>query len=43
LVQNQESQERGRSGALEALDFWTEARAYPRTDIPPDGHYRAFA
>src|SRR6266571_2926355 len=35
--------ERGRSGALEALDFWTRARAYPDADIPPDKYYKAYA
>ena len=25
------------SGALEALNFLTRARAYPNDDIPPDG------
>jgi hypothetical protein len=28
--------EEGRSGALEALDFWTNSRAYPGKDIPKD-------
>jgi photosystem II stability/assembly factor-like uncharacterized protein len=32
----------GRSGALEALDFWTRARAYPNTDIPADKYFRAY-
>lgn len=31
-----------RSGALEALDFWSVARAYPDADIPADRYYRAF-
>jgi len=31
-----------RSGALEALEFWTRARAFPNADIPPDGYYRAY-
>ncbi|MBI3363596.1 MAG: T9SS type A sorting domain-containing protein [Ignavibacteriae bacterium] len=31
------------SGAREALDFWTRARAYPNNDIPPDKYYKAFA
>ena len=30
------------SGALEALNFWTRARAYPNEDIPPDAYYNAF-
>jgi hypothetical protein len=32
----------GRSGAMEALDFWAGARAYPRGDISPDAHFRAY-
>ncbi|MDI6766393.1 MAG: T9SS type A sorting domain-containing protein [Bacteroidota bacterium] len=32
----------GRSGALEALDFWTQSRAYPDNDIPPDKYFKAF-
>ncbi len=31
-----------RSGAMEALDFWTQARAYPYPDIAPDKHYNAY-
>jgi hypothetical protein len=31
-----------RSGAMEALEFWSGARAYPAADIPPDKYYRAF-
>ena len=34
--------ERGRSEALEALDFWTRSRAYPDIDIPPNKYYRAY-
>ncbi len=30
-----------KSGALEALEFWTAARAYPNADIPPDRYYQA--
>ncbi len=30
------------SGALQALQFWTERRAYPNDDILPDAYYRAF-
>ncbi len=30
------------SGALEALTFWTKARAYPGTDIPAEEHYRQY-
>lgn len=32
----------GRSGALEALEFWTRSRAYPENDIPQDKYFRAF-
>lgn len=36
-------QEKGsRSGAREALDFWTSARAYPDNDIPTDRFMRAY-
>ena len=34
--------ETGRSGALEALDFWTRARAYPDRDISPSKFYKAY-
>src|SRR2546422_1496911 len=30
------------SGALEALEFWTRARAYPDADIAPAKFYRAY-
>ena len=30
------------SDAMEALELWTQARAYPYSDIPPDAHYRAY-
>lgn len=30
------------SGALEAMQFWTERRAYPNDDIPSDVYYREF-
>ncbi|MGB2960606.1 MAG: T9SS type A sorting domain-containing protein [Bacteroidota bacterium] len=29
----------GRSGALEALEFWSASRAYPEMDIPPDRYF----
>lgn len=32
----------GRSGAMEALEFWSGARAYPHGDLSPDAHFRAF-
>jgi len=31
-----------RSGAMEAMEFWTASRAYPGVDIPPDRQYRAY-
>ncbi|MBI4811471.1 MAG: hypothetical protein HY800_08570, partial [Ignavibacteriales bacterium] len=37
-----EKQVKTRSGALEALDFWTQARAYPDMDIPADKYYKAY-
>src|SRR5262245_6443966 len=36
------TEESSRSGALEALEFWTASRAYPASDISPDKYYRAF-
>ncbi len=39
---NTKKNETARSGALEALEFWTLARAYPEKDIPPDKYYRAY-
>ena len=33
---------RERSGALEALDFWTNSRAYPDADIPAAAYYAAY-
>lgn len=30
------------SGALQAMQFWTERRAYPNDDILPDAYYRAY-
>jgi hypothetical protein len=32
----------GRSGALQALEFWTDARAFPKADIPDEKYYLAF-
>ncbi len=32
----------GRSGAMESMEFWAGARAYPENDIPPDKFYRAY-
>lgn len=33
----------GTTGAMQALDFWTRARAYPKNDIPPGKFTRAIA
>jgi photosystem II stability/assembly factor-like uncharacterized protein len=30
------------SDAMQALELWTQSRAYPFADISPDAHYRAF-
>ncbi|MCX7610149.1 MAG: T9SS type A sorting domain-containing protein [Ignavibacterium sp.] len=30
------------SGALQAMQFWTERRAYPNDDIIPDAYFRAY-
>lgn len=30
------------SESLEALELWTQSRAYPETDISPDAYYKAF-
>lgn len=32
----------GTSGAMQALNDWTRARAYPLNDIPPDGYMKAY-
>ncbi len=37
-----EREERGPSGAMQALTDWTRARAYPFNDIPPDGYTKAY-
>lgn len=37
-----EEKKSDRSGAMEALDFWTQARSYPDTDIPTSKFYNAF-
>src|SRR5437660_5405323 len=34
--------ERERTGAREALDFWTRSRAYPDNDIPADKYMKAY-
>lgn len=38
----EESERSGTSGAMQALDFWTRARAYPSNDIPADGYTKAY-
>lgn len=37
------AQHASHSGAMEALEFWTAARAYPFSDIPSGSYTRAFA
>jgi hypothetical protein len=39
---NPPRRERERSGAMEALEFWSRSRAYPSRDIPPDKYFAAF-
>jgi photosystem II stability/assembly factor-like uncharacterized protein len=42
-IRRGESEREGdRSGALQALEAWTAARAYPAADIPPDRYYAAY-
>jgi photosystem II stability/assembly factor-like uncharacterized protein len=41
LRSSREERPEERTGALQALDFWTKARAYPQTDIPPGKYYAA--
>jgi photosystem II stability/assembly factor-like uncharacterized protein len=41
-TENHEQEKRGRSGAMEALEFWSHSRAYPGNDIPSDKYYKAF-
>src|SRR2546430_2118197 len=38
---NDDEARQGRSGALEALDFWSRSRAYPNNDIPHGRYYQA--
>ena len=42
FVASEEQAEKGRSGAMQALDFWTRSRAYPNKDIPADKYYRSY-
>ncbi len=35
-------EKKSRSGALEALDFWSQSRAYPGTEIPRDVYYKEY-
>lgn len=37
-----ESEQLGKSGAMQALEEWSRARAYPFNDIPPDGYMKAY-
>src|SRR5689334_4491788 len=39
---NFREREESRSGALAALDFWSQSRAYPYDDIPSDRYNAAF-
>ena len=39
---DRERRKNGRSGAMEALDFWTRSRAYPKNDLAEDSYYRAY-
>ncbi len=41
VTQATNSLEQERSGALEALDFWSRSRAYPANDISPDKYFKA--
>ncbi|HLF15208.1 MAG TPA: hypothetical protein VI932_10010, partial [Bacteroidota bacterium] len=41
-VPERAAQHPSRSGAMEALEFWSEARSYPDNNLPPDKYYRAF-
>ncbi len=41
-IEQHPKREKGRSGALEALDFWSATRAYPNADIPSATYYRSF-
>ncbi|MBI3194222.1 MAG: hypothetical protein HYZ34_07130, partial [Ignavibacteriae bacterium] len=42
FVQVHQPQKTGRSGALEALEFWTASRAYPDADISSNKFYKGF-
>ncbi len=42
FVQIHQPQKTGRSGALEALEFWTASRAYPDADISSNKFYKGF-
>ncbi|MBI5214152.1 MAG: T9SS type A sorting domain-containing protein [Ignavibacteriae bacterium] len=42
FVQVHQPQKTGRSGALEALEFWTASRAYPDADISSNKFYSGF-
>jgi photosystem II stability/assembly factor-like uncharacterized protein len=41
FTETSRSSEEERSGALQALDFWTRSRAYPDNDISPDKYFKA--
>ena len=42
LSQYPPQREETTSESLEALQLWTQSRAYPAADISPDAHYKAF-
>ncbi|MBI5214140.1 MAG: T9SS type A sorting domain-containing protein [Ignavibacteriae bacterium] len=39
---HQPPKQSSRSGAMEALDFWSRARAYPELDVPADKYFKAY-
>ena len=41
LRERRGSSDEARSGAIQALDFWTRSRAYPGNDISPDKYFKA--
>jgi hypothetical protein len=42
LSQYPPQREETTSESMEALELWTQSRAYPAADISPDAHYKAF-
>ncbi len=39
---HQPQKQSSRSGAMEALEFWSHSRAYPENDIPADKYFKAY-